>query len=309
MNIYHLITVHFFISSRYICKKIFFRIIIFLSMSHKEFLISGIFGKITYFYDSRSHKKDEIENFLQSDIFVSIEKSLSENIYLSLGGDGLFVFVAKLAHENNVKILGINFWNLGFLVQEKEIFAEKNSQNEKIEFITKKYPIFRTIIELENLEKIVWKAFNEVYLTRSGSASSLSLELFHRGKKLNFRGDGIMISTPAGSTGWSKSYSGIILPHNANLNIVTPIGTISPVNLRSFVVSDKGRITMNIDCSRENSFEILVDNESLYSHQKWKFKITIERDEKMVEVLVAKNFLKKYEAKVYEIQGLSYEQI
>lgn len=105
-------------------------------------------------------------------------------------------------------------------------------------------------------------------MTRSGSASSLSLELFHLGKKLNFLGDGIMISTPAGSTGWSKSYFGIILPHNANLNIITPIGAISPVNLRSFVVSDKGRITMNIDCSRENSFEILVDNESLYSHQK-----------------------------------------
>lgn len=86
-----------------------FSILLFLSMTHKDFLVSGIFGKITYFYDSRSEKQQEIKSFLSSDILTAIENSLSENTYLSLGGDGLFVFVAKLAHEKNIKILGINF--------------------------------------------------------------------------------------------------------------------------------------------------------------------------------------------------------
>lgn len=206
--------------------------------------------------------------------------------------------MAKLAHKNKKKILGINFGNLGFLVQEKNIFEKKN-----LEFTIKKYPILRAIVTFENGEKIVGNAFNEVYLTRSGDASSLSLEISHLGKKIpDFRGDGLMISTPAGSTGWSKSYSGIILPSTSNLNILTPIGTISPLHFQSLVLSDKGRIHIKNCQARQNFVDILLDNKQILSHEKRPFELTIERDTDFVEVLIEKNNLKKFEAKVYEIQ-------
>lgn len=48
-----------------------------------------------------------------------------------------------------------------------------------------------------------------------------------------------MVSTPAGSSGWSRSYGGIVLPHDANMNVVTPIGKMSPSSLQSFLLSDK----------------------------------------------------------------------
>lgn len=48
-----------------------------------------------------------------------------------------------------------------------------------------------------------------------------------------------MISTPAGSTGWSRSYGGIVLPHDANLNVITPLGKMSPKEIEPMVIQDK----------------------------------------------------------------------
>ncbi len=273
-------------------------------MSHEEFLISEKIWKITYFYDKRSEKRTEIEDFIKSDNFQNLEKSLQEETFLSLWWDGLFVFVAKIAHKENRKILWINFWNLGFLVQEKEDFCKNN---EKINFVVKKYPILKAIIRFENGEILEENAFNEVYITRSWDASSLNLEISHLWKSVkNFCGDGIMISTPAGSTWWSKSYSWIILPHNANLNILTPIGTISPVHFGSLVLSDKWRIYIKNCSKRENSIDVLLDNKRLISHEIRNFELIIERDQDFVEVLIIKENLKKFEAKVYEIQRMSF---
>ena len=104
-------------------------------MTHSQFLIQKNIWKATCFYDSRSEKLVEIEEFLNSDIFKNIEKSLEEDTFISLWWDWLFVFIVKMAHKSSKPILWINFWNLGFLVQEKDIF-----EKEKLEFIRKKYP-------------------------------------------------------------------------------------------------------------------------------------------------------------------------
>ncbi|ATU05023.1 hypothetical protein BKN14_01040 [Candidatus Gracilibacteria bacterium HOT-871] len=271
-------------------------------MTHSQFLIQKNIGKASCFYDSRSDRLSEIEGFLSSDIFKNIEKNLEKETYISLGGDGLFVFIAKLAHQKSKQILGINFGNLGFLVQEKDIF-----QKEKIEFVVKKYSILKAIIKFSDGETKTGCAFNEIYITRTGDATSLELEIAHLGKKVkSFRGDGLMISTPAGSTGWSRSYSGIILPHNANLNILTPIGTIFPVNFKSLVLADKGRIYIKHLSKRENAVDVLIDNKRIILNEKKNFEIIIERDEKYVEVLVEKDNLAYFDAKVYIEQSMEF---
>lgn len=273
-------------------------------MSHEKFLFSEKIWKITYFYDKRSEKIEEIKKFLNSKNFEILEKSQKEEIFLSLGGDWLFVFVAKKAHKENKKILWLNFWNLWFLVQEKEIF---DKEEKSFSFITKKFPILKAIIKFENWETFEANAFNEVYLTRSWDASSLNLEISHTTKIIkNFSWDWLMISTPAGSTGWSKSYSGIILPNSANLNILTPIWTIFPLHFKSTILPDKGRIYVKNIWKRQNSIDILLDNKIFISNEKRNFELIIERDEKFVEVLIEKNNLKNFDSKVYEIQGFDF---
>lgn len=271
-------------------------------MSHENFLFSKKIWKATYFYDIRSAKVSEISEFVKSKNFENIVNSLTEETFISLGWDGLFVFIAKMAHQEQKKVLWINFWNLGFLVQEKEVFASQN-----LNFITKKYPILKVIINFDSWKKIEDFAFNEIYLTRSWESSSINLEISHLWKKIpNFLWDWLMISTPAGSTWWSKSYSGIILPHNANLNILTPIWTIFPLHFKSVVLCDKWRIYIKNISKRQGSIDLLVDNKRILSEEKGKFEIIIERDKYFAEVLIKKENLKKFEAKVYELQGFNF---
>lgn len=271
-------------------------------MTHSQFLIQKNIWKASCFYDSRSDRLSEIEEFLSSDIFKNIEKNLEKETYISLWGDWLFVFIAKLAHQKSKQILWINFWNLWFLVQEKDIF-----QKEKIEFVVKKYPILKAIIKFSDWETKTWCAFNEIYITRTWDATSLELEIAHLWKKVkSFRWDWLMISTPAGSTWWSRSYSGIILPHNANLNILTPIWTIFPVNFKSLVLADKWRIYVKHLSKRENAVDVLIDNKRIISNEKKNFEIIIERDEKYVEVLVEKDNLAYFDAKVYIEQSMEF---
>lgn len=271
-------------------------------MTHSQFLIQKNIWKVTCFYDSRSEKLVEIEEFLNSDIFKNIEKSLEEDTFISLWWDWLFVFIVKMAHKSSKPILWINFWNLGFLVQEKDIF-----EKEKLEFIRKKYPILKAIIKFDYWEAKVWFAFNEVYITRTWDATSLELEIAHLWKKVkNFRWDGLMISTPSGSTWWSRSYSWIILPHNANLNILTPIWTIFPVNFKSLVLADKWRIYIKHLSKRKNAVDVLLDNKRILANEEQDFEIIIERDEKYVEVLVEKDNLAYFDAKVYIEQSMEF---
>jgi len=271
-------------------------------MTRTQFLIEKNIWKARCFYDSRSERLVEIEEFLLSDIFKNIEKNLESETFISLWWDWLFVFVAKLAHKNSKSILWINFWNLWFLVQEKDIF-----EKEEISFVTKKYPLLKTIIKFDDKNIKYWCTFNEVYITRTWDASSLELEISHLWKKVkNFRWDWLMISTPAGSTWWSRSYSWIILPHNANLNILTPIWTIFPVNFKSLVLADKWRIYIKHLSKRKNAVDVLLDNKRILANEEQDFEIIIERDEKYVEVLVEKDNLAMFNAKVYVEQGMEF---
>ena len=86
-----------------------------------------------------------------------------------------------------------------------------------------------------------------------------------------------MISTRAGSTGWSRSYGGTILPHNANLNVLTPVGKIIPRDFQATVIPDKGRIRIKNDTKRINPIDILLDNRRIVSMETRQFEMTIER--------------------------------
>ncbi|MFZ2255191.1 MAG: hypothetical protein WAW59_05970 [Patescibacteria group bacterium] len=78
-------------------------------MSHHEFVTSTPYNQLTFFHDARTRKLSEIQEFLDSGIVEKLQQSIHERTYVVLGGDGLFVHVAKLAHQDEADILGINF--------------------------------------------------------------------------------------------------------------------------------------------------------------------------------------------------------
>lgn len=267
-------------------------------MNQHEYTTSVDRDHLTFFYDTRSRNIGQIDEFLASKKIQKLQETLQERVYIVLGWDGLFVHVAKLAHRDNAAILGINFGTKGFLLHDREVF-----ERDTLEFITQEYPILHADITIDN-EHIHWHAFNEIYLTRAGDASSIGLQISHRQKRIDeFRGDGIMISTPAGSTGWSRSYGGMVLPHDANLNVITPLGKMLPKDFGPMVIQDKWRIRIENDTTREAPIDILVDNRRILSMESRSFELVIERAAQWVRLLIEKSYLQKWENKPFDELG------
>lgn len=78
-------------------------------MKHHESVISVERDDLTFFYDTRSRSLPDIIEFLSSEKVEQLQKSISGTTYIVLGGDGLFVAIAKQAHRDESQILGINF--------------------------------------------------------------------------------------------------------------------------------------------------------------------------------------------------------
>lgn len=202
--------------------------------------------------------------------------------------------MAKIAHQERVDILGINFGTKGFLLHDRDVFEQG-----EFRFESQEYPILHADVQIGD-EHIHGHAFNEVYITRAGDASSISLDISHRNKHMaNYHGDGIMVSTPAGSTGWSRSYHGVILPHNANLNVLTPVGGFSPHVFHSVLLPDKGRIRIKNDTTRENPLDILVDSRRIVSMECHPLTVVIERASHGVNVLIEQSYRDLWDNKPY----------
>lgn len=115
-----------------------------------------------------------------------------------------------------------------------------------------------------------------------------------------------MVSTPAGTTGWSRNYGGHILRHASNENLITPIGnrSISPITL-----PDKGRIRIVNEAHRVHPYAILADNRMIIERDTRPFRLTIERATKMVRVLVERKYQEIWDNKVYREQGMIRQDI
>ena len=272
-------------------------------MNQHEYTLKEDRDHLSFFYDTRSRNIGQIQEFLASTSIWKLQESIEERAYIVLGWDGLFVHVAKEAHRDNVAMLGINFWTKGFLLHDREIFEREN-----LFFSTREYPILHADVHIGD-EHIHGHAFNEIYVTRAGDASSVHLSFAQRWKVIErYSGDGLMISTPAGSTGWSRSYGGVILPHNANLNVLTPLGNTFPREFHSTVIPDKGRVRIKNDTTREAPIDILVDNRRIVSMESRPFELTIERATRWVRLLIEQSYREQWDAKIYEEQGMTLEK-
>lgn len=271
-------------------------------MNQHEFTLKEERDHLSFFYDTRSRNISQIQEFLASKNIQKLQESIEERAYIVLWWDGLFVHVAKEAHRDSVAMLGINFWSKGFLLHDRTILEKEN-----LFFSAREYPILHADVQIWD-EHIHGHAFNEIYVTRAGDASSVHLSFAQRGKIIErYSGDGLMISTPAGSTGWSRSYGGVILPHNANLNVLTPLGNTFPREFRPTVIPDKGRIRIKNDITREDPIDILVDNRRIVSMESRWFELMIERASRWVRLLIEQSYRDQWDAKIYEEQGMILE--
>ncbi|PKW29369.1 NAD kinase [Flavobacterium lindanitolerans] len=221
------------------------------------------------------------------------------DILVSIGGDGTILRAATLVRDSGIPILGINAGRLGFLAT-----VQKENIDELMQYIIdKNYSLSpRTLLSLESTESIpeierLNFAMNEISINRKDTTSMITVETYLNGEYLNaYWADGLIISTPTGSTGYSLSCGGPILMPAVESFVITPIAPHN-LNARPFVIPDNVEIKLKVS-GREEHYLVSLDsrvasmsNNTILTIKKTPFQIN------MVE-LPEKSFLKTLRTKL-----------
>ena len=198
----------------------------------------------------------KIKSFLTKKIkTTSLKKS---NIIIVLGGDGFMLQSLKRYHKYNKPFYGINSGNYGFLMNK---FSNKNFlKNLKYSSNIKINPLQMTVRTKKNqIKKSI--AINEISILRqSKQASSISISSNNKNVIKKLIADGVLVSTPAGSTAYNLSAHGPILNLDSNKLTVTPISPFRPRRWRGTIVSDKSKIIIkNLDI-KKRPISAVADN-------------------------------------------------
>lgn len=195
-------------------------------------------------------------------IFNDYQDISDANYLFSIGGDGTMLETITLVRDNDVPILGINTGRLGFLtsITTEEIDEAINDIFEGNYDLDK-----RTLLSLEtesNLFGDVNYALNEITLQKKDTSSMITIHAYLGDEFLNsYWADGLIISTPTGSTAYSLSCGGpLMLPSSGNI-IINPIAPHN-LNVRPIVIPDNIELTLKIE-GRTRNFLVALDTRSL----------------------------------------------
>lgn len=192
------------------------------------------------------------------------------DFFFSLGGDGTMLESVTYIGKAEVPILGINTGRLGFLA-----ITSRDEIDRALEALfTGNYKVeSRTMLKLVSSSKLFEPqnfALNDFTIMKKDTSSMITVHVFVDGELLNsYWSDGIIVSTPTGSTGYSLSCGGPLVYPKSESFIIT---AVSPHNLgtRPIVISDKSEITFQIEgrskkylVSLDSRFETIDDSVSL----------------------------------------------
>lgn len=170
---------------------------------------------------------------------------------LVLGGDGTLLRAAREVRNMGIPLIGINLGTIGYLaeIDKNSIYPALDNLFENNYFIESRMMLKGTIFhEGEKVYSDI--ALNEIAIKRDGPLRVVRFKNYVNGEFLNqYQADGILVSTPTGSTGYSLSAGGPIVSPQASLIMMTPLAAHT-LNTRSIVFPAEDRITVEIGPGR-----------------------------------------------------------
>jgi NAD+ kinase len=236
------------------------------------------------FYTTIKAEKKNILNAINFKTFKRLNNSY--DLLISIGGDGTMLRAVTFVRDYAIPIVGINTGRLGFLAT-----IQKDNIENAIENVLKgNYNIsersllaIKTTPENDNLLDFN-VALNEIAVSRKNTTSMIKVETYLNNEYLtSYWADGLIISTPTGSTGYSLSCDGPVIIPTANSLVLTPIAPHN-LNARPLVIPDSTEIKLKVSGREENylvsldSRQATLDNNSTIIIKKANFKI------KMIEL-------------------------
>ena len=233
----------------------------------------------------------DIESF-SCDTFKSLDNSF--DLLISIGGDGTILRAITYVKDLNIPIVGINTGRLGFLATIPMNTVEK-ALDEIFEGnyrISKRSLLAITVGEGEAVFDLNF-ALNEITVSRKNTTSMISVETWLDDEYLtSYWADGLIVSTPTGSTGYSLSCGGPVIMPESDSFVLTPIAPHN-LNARPLVISSNKIIKLKV-CGREDEHLVSLDsriktlpNNTTITIQKAPFNMhMIElKDERFIETL------------------------
>jgi NAD+ kinase len=189
---------------------------------------------------------------------INITSLKNSNTIIVLGGDGFMLQTLKKLHKYNKPFYGINSGNYGFLMNK---FSNVNFlKNLKASRSINIHPLLM-VVKTNSAQVKKSIAINEVSILRqTKQATSICITSNKKNIIKNLVSDGVLVSTPAGSTAYNLSAHGPILNLDSNKLAVTPISPFRPRRWRGTIVSDKSKIIIkNLD-SNKRPISAVADN-------------------------------------------------
>lgn len=193
-------------------------------------------------------------------LFTSLSLPDKSDVLIGLGGDGTMLEAATVLKSSGIPMLGINLGRLGFLSPvPKPLVEQALTLLTEGNFTIEQRGLLQA--EVQGVPREGQLALNEVTVLKRDSSSMIELRCLLDGQYFNtYRSDGLIVSTPTGSTGYSLSCGGPIVHPSSPVLVITPI---APHNLtqRPFVVSDDAVIELQCT-SRTGDYLVSLDGRS-----------------------------------------------
>ena len=239
----------------------------------------------------------EARQFRKEEYGLPCVERVHVDMALSIGGDGTLIGVCRRFREHEVPVCGINLGTLGFLADIEP--RELESRLAKIlsgEYVVENRLLLSGFIANELQEKFLGNAINDVVISKGGSARMLHMEIFVNNTHLtNCKADGLIVSSPTGSTAYNLSAGGPILNPNIRALIIIPICPHT-FQMRPLVVSEDDEVRIKVTATSDltvtldgqESFKLPPSDEVVVRKSEMTAQIVKFADKNYYDVLKAK---------------------
>lgn len=235
---------------------------------------------------SQSQKSQEISKLLKKSNYINIEEEnkFEIDLLIVVGGDG---FMLRTLHNHvienkNISVYGINTGNVGFLMNQCFNLNENITDH-----IKNAIPTQLTLLKMEatdiNNKKYYYTSVNEIYVFRkTNQMVEMKVTINNKLRIEKLRGDGIILSTPTGSTAYNLSAGGPILPLNSNLLALTPINSYCPRHWNGALIQNDTMVQLEVNDVENRPAIVVADYKEFHDISK----IKIQRDQKNTVTLL-----------------------
>lgn len=232
------------------------------------------------------------ENDTKKFLIVECEKLADyADLLVVIGGDGRFLSMSRFATLKNLPIIGINIGKLGFLTDIDLNRIEKLGDVLQGKYFTEERFILKTFIQKHDIQGNNHRDFavNDVGFMATTSGKMIHLTLYIDDKLVcGYRADGLLISTPTGSTGHVLSGGGSILHPSVDAIIIAPMFSHN-LNSRPIVVNSNSKIKVIVNSHNQSNIKMICDGQNTLTLMP-KTEINIQKADKKLYLIHPLNY-------------------